>query len=104
MTLPNEEARALMEGLRLLEDLNQCQSDVELIETCRRVRGVLRHYPMKSGMERIAAFIEQVGGVHHVPTEIACQSYREWNKKWEYLKSSPTACSNCGKPENEHQK
>jgi len=60
MTMPHEEARALLDGHRLLLDLAGYQipprgSDPQLAEFRARARAILRHYPTATPMQRIGA-------------------------------------------------
>lgn len=55
MTLPDERYRALVEGTKLLHDLTNTQHTPRVPGPIReRARWVLRHYPSRDEMERIA--------------------------------------------------
>lgn len=55
MTLPDERYRALIEGMRLIEDLLIPQSTPRVPGNIReRARWVMRHYPSQNQLEAMA--------------------------------------------------
>lgn len=58
MTLPNERYRAMIEGMRLIEDLLIPQITPRVPGSIReRARWVMRHYPVESELEQIASAV-----------------------------------------------
>lgn len=55
MTMPDERYRAMVEGLKLIEDLLIPQATPRVPNSIRqRARWIMRHYPNASEMERLA--------------------------------------------------
>ena len=55
MTMPNERYRAMLEGMRLIEDLLIPQVTPRVPGNIReRARWIMRHHPSQSDLERLA--------------------------------------------------